>query len=349
MGATQSTSRNYKYFWSLLPGLVTISGNLAGGWWGISNLIFSLGILAFIEWFFPEDRSQEHEDSSFIPDMILMLHAFLQVCALVSFFYSIKTGRFTGWQLFWASLSTGVHSGSSALIIAHEMIHRKQRIWQITGKLLLFSVSNVYFYVDHLRVHHKWVGTDKDPATAKFGENLYRFFIRSVFGQIASAWKVEKNRLKAENKHPVGLENYVLSNTLLLIVFYILIILTLGKIAAIAFALQSFFANFLLEYTNYIEHYGLSRNEKERVNERLSWQTDKVISRFILIDLSRHSDHHYYASKPYHTLIRYEHSPVLPGGYASAIFLALFPPLWFHVIHKRLKEYKVQVLQTTQE
>ena len=123
-------------------------------------------------------------------------------------------------------------------------------------------------------------------------------------------------------------------------VFYILIALILGKIALLAFALQSLTANFLLEYTNYIEHYGLSRTDKERVNETHSWQTDKVISRFILIDLSRHSDHHFYASKPYHTLLTFEKSPVLPGGYASAIYLALIPPIWFHVIHKRLKEYR---------
>ncbi|MBK6839368.1 MAG: hypothetical protein IPG90_14780 [Bacteroidetes bacterium] len=87
----------------------------------------------------------------------------------------------------------------------------------------------------------------------------------------------------------------------------------------------------------------MTRNEKERVNETHSWQTDKVISRFILIDLSRHSDHHFYASKAYHTLQHHEKSPVLPGGYASAIYMALIPPIWFHVIHKRLTEYRKTV------
>ena len=106
------------------------------------------------------------------------------------------------------------------------------------------------------------------------------------------------------------------------------------------FMLHILIANFLLEYTNYIEHYGLTRTEDERVKEDLSWQTDKVISRFFLIDLSRHSDHHYFASKPYHTLQTYENSPKLPGGYASAIYLALIPPLWFKVVNKCLDDYK---------
>ena len=129
----------------------------------------------------------------------------------------------------------------------------------------------------------------------------------------------------------------------MLILLVIFLWYSIGPIAVIAFAGQSLVANFLLEYTNYIEHYGLSRNENERVTEIHSWQSDKAISRFILIDLSRHSDHHYYASKPYHQLISYEGSPVLPGGYASAIYLALIPPLWFKVMNPRIMAFRENI------
>ena len=112
----------------------------------------------------------------------------------------------------------------------------------------------------------------------------------------------------------------------------------LGVAAAAAFVMQAVVANFLLEYTNYIEHYGLTRNSGERVTEIHSWQSDKVISRFFLVDLSRHSDHHYYASKPYHVLMSYEKSPVLPGGYVSAFYLALIPSLWFKVMNRRIEK-----------
>jgi alkane 1-monooxygenase len=110
----------------------------------------------------------------------------------------------------------------------------------------------------------------------------------------------------------------------------------LGPIMVAMFMLQVFFANFLLEYTNYIEHYGLTRKPEERVTELHSWQTDKVISRYFLIDLSRHADHHYYASKPYHTLNSYESSPVLPLGYVSMIFCALVPPVFQKLMHARI-------------
>ncbi len=332
--------RNYKYFWSLTPGIAVIFGNIGGGWWGMSNFVFSLGFLAFIEWFFPEDKSNSMEGSGFIPDFILVLHVLVQSVALFTLFYAIHENKFSAWQLFWACLSTGVHSGSSSIVIAHELIHRKHPVWQWMGKFLLFTAGNIYFYVEHLRVHHKYVGTQTDPATARYNESLYGFYLRTTLQQIQGAWKIEAERLRKDNKTVFHYSNYVIASLFMLALLFTFLGYAVGAIAIIAFVGQALVANFLLEYTNYIEHYGLSRNENERVTEIHSWQSDKVISRFILIDLSRHSDHHYYASKPYHQLLTYEKSPVLPGGYASAIYMALIPPIWFKVMNSRIDAFQ---------
>ncbi len=331
-----SYHRNSKYLWSLTPGIFTILGNSLGSWWVISNLIYSLVFLAILEFFLPEDKRNDESEDSKLPDFILVCHVVLQIIALSAFFNSIYQGRISGYFLIFAAISTGVHTGSSSIIVAHEMIHRKARSWQLLGKFLLFTAGNIYFFVDHLRVHHKWVGTDKDPATARRGESVYTFFIRSTIGQVVSSWKVEKGRLTGFNKSVWSFENYVLRSGLILIAFSSLLYAVIGPLALLAFLLQCLIANFLLEYTNYIEHYGLTRPDNIRVNVELSWQSDKVLSRFILIDLSRHSDHHFYASKPYHTLRSHEESPVLPAGYASCIYLAMIPPLWYKLIHPRI-------------
>jgi alkane 1-monooxygenase len=336
--------RNYKYFWSLTPAAAVLVGNFMGGWWGMTNFVFSLGFLAFIEWFFPEDKNNSNNDASFIPDLILVLHVCMQFFTLASLFYAINENKFYGWQLVLACISTGIHSGTSSIVIAHELIHRKERHWQWMGKFLLFTAGNVYFFVQHLRVHHKHVGTRMDPATARYDESLYAFFIRTTFLQVTGAWHVEADRLRKEGSTAFHYRNYVVASVLLLAVFCLVLEYAFGFAAVAAFAGQALVANFLLEYTNYIEHYGLSRNENERVTEVHSWQSDKAISRFFLIDLSRHSDHHYYASKPYHTLMSYERSPVLPGGYASAIYLALLPPLWFHVVNPRVEAFRKKEL-----
>ncbi len=328
--------RNRKYLWSLVPGIITVLGNSIGSWWVVSNILFSLGLLAILDFFLPEDKSNEFDKNPLIPDTILIAHVAMQVLSISALLLSVRMERITGSQLVFAAISTGIHTGSSSIIVAHEMIHRKARIWQLLGKFLLFTAGNIYFYVDHLRVHHKWVGTLRDPATARLGESVYVFFIRSVLGQIQSSWMVEKKRLQDLGRSKWNLGNYVLMSTVLLILFGIIIFSGFGKACLMVFIIQCFVANFLLEYTNYIEHYGLTRPENVRVDAGLSWQSDKVLSRFVLIDLSRHSDHHFYASKPYHTLASHENSPVLPGGYASCIYLALIPPLWFRTIDPRI-------------
>ncbi len=334
----KSNFRNLAYAWSLLPGLLVIVGNLMGGNYVYANIIFVFGILCVLEWFVPENKSNSFQENSFVPDLILITHVLLQFIALSSLVYVIRFNKVAGWQIIGAAVSTGLHSGTSAIVVAHELIHRKNKFFRTLGKLLLFSAGNTYFYIEHLRVHHKWVGTDKDPATAKRNESLYRFFIRSMFGQIANAYRLEKKRLASEgNRYLVA--NELILNFIFQLILFSLIGFIFGFQMVMIFALQLLIANFLLEYTNYIEHYGLFRKENERVREDLSWQTDKVISRFLLIDLSRHSDHHYFASKPFHTLQSYQGSPVLPGGYASAIYLALIPSLWFSVVNKILDRF----------
>lgn len=335
----RGTLRNLRYLWSLLPGLVTIAGNMMGGVWAWSNLVFSLGLLALLEWFVSEDRHNEYDEGSVLPDLILIFHGVLQVVSLTTLFDSVSNGRIAGVNLIGAALSVGVHSGSSSIVIAHELVHRKNLAWQAIGKFLLFTAGNVYFFIEHLRVHHKWVGTDRDPATARYGENLYAFFLRSITGQLSGAFRLENQRLRHEGKSVIHPDHYVLRNLFGLLLLSFVLWYFLGWAGLGVWALQILIANFLLEYTNYIEHYGLSRAENERVREVHSWQTDKLISRFVLIDLSRHSDHHFYASKPYHTLVSYEKSPVLPGGYASAVLMALVPPVWFAVVNPRLEKY----------
>lgn len=329
--------RNYKYLLSLFPALLIVFCNLKGGWWVAGNAVFSLLILAVLERFVANDKTNDEDSNIFFPDLILHLHVLLQVFVLISSVYAIKTFDSYALQLILLALSVGINTGGSAIVIAHELIHRKNKWPRFLGKFLLLTACNIYFYVDHLRIHHKWVGTEKDHATARYGESVYAFFIRSVKGQIAGSWKLEIKRLDDRNVFQRIFDNYVIVSMMLIVALCVAVFYFYGWSVVVFFLMQSFVANFLLEYTNYIEHYGLTRKESERVTELHSWQSDKVISRYFLIDLSRHADHHYYASKPYHTLKSYEKAPVLPGGYVQMIYYALIPPLWFAAMHTALK------------
>lgn len=337
----KSSTRNYTYLLSLLGPVFTIAGNYYGGWWVASNTIFYLLIMNAIEHFAPTNTKNKEGNSTFIPHFILLTHVLFQLIAITTFLYMIVRDDPNWYVFLFACLSMGINTGTSAIVIAHELIHKKQSFWRYLGRLMLFTAANPYFYIDHIKVHHKHVGTDKDSASANRGESVYRFFERSAYGQIKSSFKIEKERLKNKSSIQQFIGNYVMRSIFLTFVFCISLFLVGGYLLVLAHLIQAYISAFLLEYINYIEHYGLKREEGKRVNETHSWQSDRIVSRFFLIDLSRHSDHHYYASKPFFKLNSHEGSPVLPGGYLSVFLLVMIPGLWFKKIHPILDKHRI--------
>lgn len=329
--------RNSCYLLSLTPAIAVIAGNLMGGIWVFLNIAYSLFFLGATEWITKPFLSNKHgEKQDMLPLFVLWLHIPSHILCIGSFMYGIHHEIITGKWIIGAAFSTGVNSGSAAIVVAHELIHRKNNIQVWFGRFLLFSVSNFYFYTEHLRMHHKWVGTEKDAATAKKGQHLYAFFLSSFMGQLKGSWKLEQQRLSKEGKSIWALQHDMIWQMTLHLILAILVVLIWGWLIYLAFMLHCLVAAFLLEYVNYIEHYGLKRKENERVTEQLSWQSDAFVSRFLLIDLSRHADHHYYASKPYHLLNTHASAPVLPSGYSGMFFIAAIPPLWFRMMDKKI-------------
>jgi alkane 1-monooxygenase len=323
--------RNAAYLLSFTPAVLVIYGNLHGNWFSWLNIIYSLVLLGMIESFTGSSDANEHSAAKDpFPEMILFGHVLSHTASLYSLFFGIRMGILEGPWLIGAILSTGVAAGSSGIIVAHELIHKANPFKRFLGRYLLASTGNFYFYVHHLRIHHRDVATTQDAATARKGESLYAFFLRSVREQITQSAASEHKRTGGKSW---GL-NHELTKALFMVLMVALTVWWFSGITGLfSWMGMGLFANFLLEYVNYIEHYGLSRNPGTRVNEWHSWSCDKHISRFLLIDLSRHADHHNVASKPYHTLISYEQGPQLPGGYASLILPALIPQWWFRITH----------------
>ena len=59
------------------------------------------------------------------------------------------------------------------------------------------------------------------------------------------------------------------------------------------------------------------------------------------LNISRHSDHHFMASRKYQVLRHHDHSPQMPTGYPGMMLLAAIPPIWFRVMNKRVKKLQV--------
>lgn len=214
-----------------------------------------------------------------------------------------------------AILLVGASSGYSGIVVAHELIHRSSPRLQLVGRVILVTVLYEHFYTEHLRGHHVRVATRDDPATARFGESFNHFYLRTVPAQFASAWRIEAARLGDRSV----LRNRVLHGVLAEVTLLGLIATTCGGAAVAAFALQAVFASRALEVVNYFEHWGLTRAGR-RVRPVDSWDCDSRFTYYALTGLTRHADHHAYATRPYQALRPHPDAPLLPRGY-----IALFP------------------------
>ncbi|HUE30272.1 MAG TPA: fatty acid desaturase [Verrucomicrobiae bacterium] len=225
-----------------------------------------------------------------------------------------------------ALILVGVNSGYSALVVAHELIHRPRPHQRLFGRALLCSVLYEHFFTEHLRGHHVRVGTTADPATAHFGETAFRFLLRTVPAQFRSAWRLEAKRLGDEHMRVWDrrmLRSRVVHGLAVEWGLALAILAGLGAGAAAIFVLQAALAVRLLEAVNYFEHWGLARSER-RIRTVDSWDADSRFTLYTLVGLARHSDHHVEAARPYQQLRFHEESPQLPYGYFGTVVLAIF-------------------------
>lgn len=321
------------YLLSLIPVALTLAGNLLGGYWTLSNALFTLVGLGATDWFFKERKNQPEPHSPLFADALLLIHVAAHSAAVATLLHGVASGLLAGQFMWFAVLSTGINSGVSGIVVAHELIHRKSKAWQALGIWNLTLVNYAHFYIEHIKAHHRYAATLKDAATARYGETVYGFIWRTIPEQFRSALHLEAERLSKQGKRPFGLGNFVVASALVEFGILLGVVWAMGIWAGIAYLLQSLLAILLLEITNYAQHYGLLRSEKERISAEHSWNTDNASSRFFLLELPRHSDHHYYASRPYQELLTYPESPTLPTGYLGLLPVVLIPPLWFKMIH----------------
>jgi alkane 1-monooxygenase len=224
------------------------------------------------------------------------------------------------------ALLVGANSGYSAIVVAHELIHRKSKAMALLGRVMLWTVMYDHFFTEHVRGHHARVATEDDPATSRFGETYGEFWKRTVPGQLRSAFRIEAKRLGDEEMSWFdrrSLRNTVVQGLALQLALSVAIFAAMGPAAGVIFLLQAYVAVRLLEAVNYFEHYGLRRAGK-KVRPVDSWDSDSWFTLFALVGLSRHADHHAYAARPYQSLRTWDESPKLPRGYVGMVVLVIF-------------------------
>ena len=303
----------------LLTPLVTILGIYLGGWWMGSTIYLALGLYPILDYISGTSSEVPSFDSRRPFDVIVHIHGFLVPVVILVLFWKILTSPLDSFFIL-GVISVGLSSGASGIITAHELGHRKPKSfsWWL-ARLDLLCVNYLHFTVEHNHTHHKHWARPIDPTSAPIGRNVYFHFLRTIPLQIKGAYKARPKDVRI---------SFLVEAVLLMSLFLI------SEIIFLAFIGQAVIAVFLLEFVNYLQHYGLSRGMDERANASHAWESRHRWSRWTLMELPLHPSHHLKSSTPYQDLSVHDESPQLPNGYYIMFWTALIPPLF----HRRMKK-----------
>lgn len=340
------------YFLSFTILAAVLTGLTYGGWWLLAAPLYIFVALPVFDIIGGRDEVNAEEadpkvNRNFWHDLPLWLWVPMQVGTVVYALFVIAAGGFSVLEFFGIVLSMGIMGAGAAINVAHELMHRRGKVEHGLAEAMLTSVTYTHFTVEHILGHHRNVATPNDPASADIGDHVYPFVFKSALGGVSSAWRLERRRVERKGAGLLRLGDRRVRHTLLIAGAYAAAFAIGGWAGVAFFAAQSAVAIFLLEVINYVEHYGLRRELKpsgkyERVQPHHSWNASQRVTNWFLYNLQRHSDHHYLANRPYWQLRHYDDVPQLPFGYATAIVVALVPPVWRHIMDPRVEALRAK-------
>lgn len=340
-------------FWlslGLVPLIIFVAGQ--GGWWLILMPLSTWWLFAFLDALtglnLENADLDTREEDLFWYRLITLAWFPLQAAIIFGMirYAEISTHLTTGEKI-GLFFGVGVISGTIGINYSHELMHQRNRFERWVADLLLASVLYSHFRSEHLLVHHRYVGTVRDPVTARYNEGFHRFFPRVLRQSLVSAFKAEADLLARKEKPWHDLSNPFWRYWALQLAFLALAFILGGWAGVGLFLFQAIVAIWQLELTNYVEHYGLTRKHLgsgryEHVLPRHSWNAAHKASNWLLINLQRHSDHHYKPNRRFPLLqnCTEDDAPQLPFGYPVMTAAAMIPPLWKRIMNHRVKAWR---------
>ena len=332
------------------PLLAIISFNL-NGIWAFSGVFFLYILVPILEQYLPkntynlskEEKELAKKDKFY--DWILFLLVPFQLFVVYYYLTTLTNPNISTLEIIGYTMMMGTILGINGINGGHELGHKTDHpIKLFLAHILLMTSLQNHFMTYHNSGHHRDVATPNDLTTAKKGQNFYAFAIQSQIGGYFKTWKLENEKLKKKGQSL--LLNPMILTTLIPWSFQALIFFYFGYIIGGYYLLASIFGISILESQNYFSHYGLKRKLKEdgsyeRVKAHHSWNSDHLIGRILLFELTRHSDHHFAGAKPYQILDSKDNSPLLPFGYPAMLLMGYFPFIFKPIMEKQLAKYQM--------
>lgn len=329
----------FKYLLSPALLAVHIWGMWQGGsttWLGLALL---LSVLA-VDMLLPLDFSQRDQRAAWLYDTqvtVTLAGGFTQVLCfawLVGTGHFATTGSFAG-----AFLGTTLFGFVVAAPAVHELMHRKSPLMHLLGRAGLWLIYDPWREITHVVTHHLKVATPDDPDTARRGEAIYPYLVRSFGGQFKDALHLEREMWTKRGRawwHPM---NHWVGAALGLAAFTAVLQQVGGWSGALwAIATMLLGPRLLLEFFNYVNHYGLVTDTPGVFQRRHTWNHLTPFVRILALEITNHAGHHEDPYKPFYRLQPDRDGPKQPH-FLLCVASALVPPLWFAIIKPRLRDW----------
>jgi len=327
------------------------------GYWSYFTPFYAFVFIPIMEILLPldlnnyEGEERNNRENNKIFDWLLYLNLPIVFGLIFYLLNDVTLHSYQTYEVVGLTISLGIVLGTNGINVAHELGHRKHKIQKTLAKLLLLPSHYMHFFIEHNYGHHVDIATVEDPSTAVLNQSVYSFWITSSTRQYLKAWKLQIKLLKRKGSAFISFQNDMLWYAILQIVYLVTVFHYFNVLGFLVAFFAGIVGIIMLETVNYIEHYGLLRKKLpsgryERVKEIHSWNSNHVIGRIMLYELTRHSDHHFKSSKKYQILDYHDISPQMPYGYPTSMVMAFFPPLWFWVMNKRVPQEMKDVLKS---
>ena len=341
--------KDLKYLMSYSIALFAFIGISLGGFYNYLAVVFTFVFIPVLEIIVKKSdekyTDEEKKNRNLDPFFDLLLYLNIPIVFGIFFFSLEKLAVSSSvYDTIGIILSASIVMATNGINVGHELGHRKSLIARTCSKLLYLPCQYMHFYIEHNFGHHINVATPEDPATARYKQTVYSFWITSVIRTYVSAWEIQLKLLKVSKRSFFSIKNDMVFYTFFQLSFLLFIYYNFGLYLTLLSILMSIVSFLFLETINYVEHYGLLRKKEpsgryERVKPHHSWNSNHTIGRIVLYELTRHSDHHFKSSKKYQILESLDECPHLPHGYPTSILLSLIPPLWFSIMNPLVRTH----------
>ncbi|SDY20887.1 alkane 1-monooxygenase [Citreimonas salinaria] len=325
---------------------------LWGGWWIALPIVSTWYLFSILD--AALGLNQDNADPLTPDDQLHLYKAItaawvpLQIISLFGLIWFVSdAAHLTAWEKVGVFIGVGVMTGTVGITYAHELMHQRNRLERRLADLLMAMVLYSHFRSEHLLVHHRYVGTPRDPVSARYNEGFHRYYPRVLRQCLVSSFRAEAAMLARKGLPWWHRSNPFWTYWALQATALALAAVLGGWVGLGLFALQAGVAVWQLELVNYVEHYGLTRKhlgdgKYEHVLPRHSWNASHRASNWLLINLQRHSDHHYKPDRRFPLLQTYpeDEAPQLPYGYPVMTMAAMVPPLWRRVMNPRVRAWR---------